>query len=40
MDPPSFTNHATARGREEDVLVLSIVDVTGADLDRHITRLP
>jgi len=40
MDPPRFTNHATARGREEQVLVLSIVDVTGADLDGHSARLP
>jgi|GEM_PF-2393393 len=40
MDPPSFTNHATARGREEEAMVLLIVDVTGADLDGHSARLP
>ena len=40
MDPPRFTNRASARGREEEAVVLSIVDVSGADLDVHITHLP
>ena len=40
MDPPKFTNRAAARGCEEEAVVLSIVDVTGAEFEGHAARLP
>ena len=40
MDPPRFKNRASARGREEEAVVLSIVDISGADLDGRVTHLP